>query len=69
MSTLRICDGCGKPFKTVPTIMGHRANGMQGGGLPDKDFDWCEGCAMVAFAAVRAAHATKSAPQGRAAYR
>lgn len=69
MSQLRICDGCGKPLKTMPTIIGHRANGLTGGRpLPDGDFDWCESCALIAFNAVRDEHAARSNPRGVAVY-
>lgn len=55
MSTRTHCDGCGKELQLDSldhAIHGERANDMRGGGLPDDDFDWCKGCATLAFAAV-----------------
>lgn len=60
MSVINVCNGpCGTswPAETQairgPAIVGARADGMGGGGMPSGTFHWCESCARVAFAAVR----------------
>lgn len=59
MSAVVVCDGCGRTWPSTvepmegPAIVGRRANGMGGGGLPDGEFHWCEPCAEAAFRAVR----------------
>lgn len=52
------CSGCGmelENFGWSHAIYGVRANGMQGGLIPDHDFSWCLSCAKIAFRAVRSA--------------
>jgi hypothetical protein len=56
MSLQIICDGCGNAFdidSAEIVINGDRANGLDGGGLPNGRFDWCLRCAQIAFKAVR----------------
>ena len=58
------CDGCGRQLRDEDSkdyrlpevvIAGDRANHMQGGLIADGHFDWCLGCAQIAFTAVKAA--------------
>lgn len=60
------CDGCGAELGALPlargkkelVVSGQRADAMQGGDpLPNREFDWCESCAKIAFGAVAKARA------------
>ena len=63
MSAFIRCDGCGVElgrFRASPRRERRLIHGQRdehsGQGLdpvPDGEFDWCEGCARIAFAAVR----------------
>lgn len=56
MSTFKRCDGCGAELNRQQEclIHGQRANGMGGlSPIPDGEFDWCQGCALIAFRAVQ----------------
>lgn len=58
MSEAIRCDGCGvimAPETHDHAITGERTNMLAGGGLPAGRFDWCTGCAGVAFKAVASA--------------
>jgi hypothetical protein len=63
MAQIIKCDGCSAELKPNPNhakgekehiIHGGRVNEMRGGGVPDRDFDWCLEDAQAAFDAVRA---------------
>lgn len=48
------CDGCGATLTDRQRVIkGRRLDGMGGGGLPDRDFDWCRACATTAFSLLR----------------
>jgi hypothetical protein len=53
MSLVVKCNGCGKELSgSDHAISGDRMNGMGGGKMPSGRFDWCIGCAVIAFVAV-----------------
>ena len=64
MATVITCDGCGAELRHPPLnrakgqkermIHGARDPGMAQGGFPPITFDWCAGCAHVAFDALAA---------------
>lgn len=73
------CDGCGAELDKLPVnhakghrehvIHGERVNGVIGGApLPNGDFDWCEECAKIAFAAVKAQRSDSPATAGAGRY-
>lgn len=63
MSTFKRCDGCGTDlapdgprFHEHPRAMihGERSDGTAGlAPVPGGEFDWCKGCALIAFRAVQ----------------
>lgn len=63
MATVKRCDGCRRDLSTVRYERGHPLHAVSGARteysgkglspLPNGEFDWCEECGKIAFAAVR----------------